>query len=147
MDSISFSSPLGPLTVYASKQGLTRLDFAAGQTRGDNLLLKRARQQLALWFAGKLQSFDLPLDLVGTQFQQAVWRELLAIPRGETRSYGQIAAKLGKPGAARAVGGACGANPLPIIIPCHRVVGSDGSLTGFGSGLDLKQKLLAMEGK
>lgn len=147
MDSISFPSPLGPLTVYASKQGLTRLDFAAGQTRGDNLLLKRARQQLALWFAGKLQSFDLPLDLVGTQFQQAVWRELLAIPRGETCSYGQIAAKLGKPGAARAVGGACGANPLPIIIPCHRVVGSDGSLTGFGSGLDLKQKLLAMEGK
>lgn len=147
MDSISLATPLGPITVFASARGVSRLEFCPGPARGANPILEQARQQLEQWFAGKRTDFDLPLDLAGTKFQLAVWRELINIPRGETRTYGQIAVALGKANGARAVGGACGANPLPIIVPCHRVVGSDGSLTGFGCGLELKEKLLALEQK
>jgi len=95
---------------------------------------------------GKPVRFNIPLDLTaGTKFQQAVWRALLKIPRGETRSYGWVAKQIGKPRATRAVGSACGANPVPIIVPCHRVIAGDGSLGGFGGGLALKRRLLALE--
>ncbi len=105
-----------------------------------------ARRQLEAYLAGERDAFDLPVRLLGTAFQVRVWTALLDIPVGETRSYGELAAALGRPGAARAVGSANGRNPIPIVVPCHRVVGADGSLTGFGGGLALKQWLLEHEG-
>lgn len=102
--------------------------------------------QLQAYFRGTLRSFDMPLDMRGTPFQREVWQALTAIPFGETRSYGQIAAQIGRPKAVRAVGAANGANPVPIIVPCHRVIGSNGKLTGYAGGLALKQQLLALEG-
>jgi len=108
-------------------------------------ILMEAEKQLRAYFAGVLRQFDLPLDLAGTPFQQRVWQELLKIPYGETRSYGQVARDMGAPAAIRAVGAANGANPVPIVVPCHRVVGANGKLTGYGGGLPLKQRLLALE--
>jgi methylated-DNA-[protein]-cysteine S-methyltransferase len=108
--------------------------------------LTRAQKQLAEYFAGKRENFDLPLKLRGTAFQQKVWKALERIPFGQTRSYGQIAKAVKSPAASRAVGAACGKNPLPIVVPCHRVVGSSGSLTGFGGGLAMKEWLLKHEG-
>jgi len=102
--------------------------------------------QLGEYFAGSRHAFDIPLDVRGTAFQRAVWSQLVRIPYGATVSYGDIAQLVGKPRASRAVGGAVGANPLPIIIPCHRVIGADGELTGFGSGLGVKEALLRLEG-
>jgi methylated-DNA-[protein]-cysteine S-methyltransferase len=102
--------------------------------------------QLREYFSRVRRTFDLSLDVRGTAFQRAVWDAVARIPYGETASYGEIARRVGKPGAARAVGAAVGANPLPIIIPCHRVIGADGSLTGYGSGLDAKERLLRLEG-
>ncbi|XAL98583.1 methylated-DNA--[protein]-cysteine S-methyltransferase [Phycisphaeraceae bacterium D3-23] len=103
------------------------------------------RRQLDAYFAGELQAFDLPLAPQGTDFQQRVWQELRKIPYGETISYGQLAQRTGDPNASRAVGNANGKNPLSIIVPCHRVIGANGQLTGFGGGLDTKRKLLALE--
>ena len=108
-------------------------------------LTDRAAQQLDEYFAGKRQQFNLPLRPLGTAFQRAVWDELLLIPYGETRSYKQIAQAIGNPNACRAVGMANNKNPISIFIPCHRVVGSSGSLTGYGGGLDMKKKLLTLE--
>jgi methylated-DNA-[protein]-cysteine S-methyltransferase len=109
-------------------------------------LIKTA-QQLALYFAGQRHDFDLPLDLSGgTEFQQAVWRALLTIPSGQTTSYGQISQSISNPMAVRAVGAAVGRNPISIIVPCHRVLGADGSLTGYAGGLDRKTALLRLEG-
>jgi O-6-methylguanine DNA methyltransferase len=110
------------------------------------LVLDAASQQLGLYFAAELQRFDLPLAPVGTDFQRQVWWALTAIPYGSTVSYGALAQRLGRPGAARAVGAANARNPLPIVMPCHRVVGADGSLTGFGGGLPAKRGLLQLEG-
>lgn len=104
-----------------------------------------ARAQMAEYFQGRRREFDLPLDPQGTAFQRTVWAALREIPYGETRSYGELAAMIGRPKAARAVGMACNRNPLPILIPCHRVVGKDGSLTGYAGGLELKQQLLELE--
>ena len=101
--------------------------------------------QLEAYFAGELTEFDIVLDLEGTEFQKRVWAELLTIPYGQTRSYGEMARNLGKPGASRAVGLANGRNPVSIIVPCHRVIGADGSLTGYGGGLDRKTHLLDLE--
>ena len=110
-------------------------------------LIKAATEQLHAYFAGKLQHFDLPLDLsAGTAFQQAVWQALLAIPFGKTTSYGALSSSIGKPLAVRAVGTAIGRNPISIIVPCHRVVGADGSLTGYAGGLDRKLAFLTLEG-
>jgi methylated-DNA-[protein]-cysteine S-methyltransferase len=110
-------------------------------------LIKEATAQLHAYFAGKLQQFDLPLDLsAGTAFQQAVWQALLAIPFGKTTSYGALSSCIGKPLAVRAVGTAIGRNPISIIVPCHRVVGADGSLTGYAGGLDRKLAFLTLEG-
>lgn len=108
-------------------------------------LLQEAEEQLTEYFAGVRREFDLPLAPKGTPFQQAVWAQLLQIPYGESCTYGQLAAALGKPSASRAVGNACRSNPLAILIPCHRVVGANGSLTGYTGGLDVKEYLLELE--
>lgn len=152
------ASPLGPLTLVASDAGLRAVLWsgddpaqaglagppAAGETGPSPVLTETARQ-LDAYFAGSLRSFDLPLDLHGTPFQQQAWLALADIPYGETRTYAEQAARLGRPAAFRAVGAANGRNPLSIVLPCHRVIGSDGSLTGFAGGLAAKRWLLAHE--
>lgn len=146
-------SPYGPLTLVATGGVLSGL-YMTGQrhrppeeTFGvpDPRPFGETTRQLDAYFAGELTEFDLPLRLEGTPFQRGVWAELVRIPYGETRSYGELAEHLGKPGASRAVGLANGRNPVGIIVPCHRVVGASGSLTGYGGGLDRKQRLLAFE--
>jgi len=107
--------------------------------------MKKAIDQLHSYFAGELEAFDLPLAPEGTPFQQSVWRNLCEIPFGKTISYGELAQRIGNPKASRAVGLANGSNPIPIVIPCHRVIGSNGKLTGYGGGLPIKEKLLALE--
>lgn len=148
----TIDTPVGGLVLLASRQGLTGVYFAhridsstlPGETC--NEILDRAEQQLGEYFAHERSDFDLPLDARGTDFQQAVWRELQRIPYGQTRSYQQIAERIGRPRSVRAVGAANGANPISVIVPCHRVIGADGSLTGFGGGLTLKRRLLTGEG-
>ncbi len=149
-------SPVGPLTLVAEDGALAAIDFGpaavasstAGAPRDDaDAALAEARRQLESYFAGKRRTFSLPLSPRGTPFQRRVWTALEAIPYGETASYGEIAAAIGAPGSARAVGAANGANPLPIVIPCHRVIGADGSLTGYGGGMERKKRLLALEAK
>ncbi|MEU0127871.1 MULTISPECIES: methylated-DNA--[protein]-cysteine S-methyltransferase [unclassified Streptomyces] len=146
-------SPYGALTLVATDGTLSGL-YMTGQrhrppeeTFGDpdTRPFGEAVRQLDAYFAGELTEFDLPLRLEGTPFQRGVWAELVRIPYGETRSYGELAEYLGKPGASRAVGLANGRNPVGIIVPCHRVVGASGGLTGYGGGLDRKQRLLAFE--
>ncbi len=139
------TTPLGPVTIVADRHSVTGLWFGRCNQSDQSPLLEEAGKQLHQWFAGQRTEFNLPINPRGTPFQLRVWGQLLKIPRGETRSYGQVAAALGSPGAARAVGRACGANPLAIIIPCHRVVGAGGGLTGFTGGLELKQQLLAAD--
>lgn len=140
-----------PLLVLASDACLLRVYFddlrpEPDWTRHDHHpVLDEARRQLEAYFSGARREFDLPLQLRGTPFQQRVWRALLEIPYGETRNYGQIACRIGAPGAARAVGGANRANPLAIVVPCHRVIAADGSLGGYGPGLHRKQHLLDLE--
>jgi methylated-DNA-[protein]-cysteine S-methyltransferase len=112
----------------------------------DHPLIRATRRQLEEYFAGKLHQFNLPLDLQGTPFQKRVWAALSAIPYGETRTYSQLARQIGAAGAARAVGSANHANPVAIVVPCHRVIGADGALTGYGGGLDRKRFLLDLEG-
>jgi methylated-DNA-[protein]-cysteine S-methyltransferase len=148
-------SPVGPLLLAASDAGLCAIEFQPSRhpvvrgpswMPGDHPLLGRARAQLDEYFAGARRAFDLPLAPVGTEFQQAVWRTLATIPYGETISYAQLATRVGRPGAARAVGAANGRNPPPTVLPCHRVIGSTGDLTGFGGGLPVKRFLLELEG-
>jgi methylated-DNA-[protein]-cysteine S-methyltransferase len=146
-------SPIGRLLLAADGAGLVRVHFQAGPHplqpaatwRHEAAPLAQAAGQLAEYFAGTRRDFELPLAPRGTAFQLAVWRALQGIPYGETVSYGELARRLGAPSAARAVGLANGANPLAIIVPCHRVIGADGSLTGFGGGLPIKRALLALE--
>ena len=149
------TTPLGTMTLAATDQGLSGVWFEGqrhypqgplGRRDDRHPELLRAQRQLGEYFAGTRSAFTLPLDLDnGTPFQQAVWRALLQIPIAITRSYAAIGTQLGKPAAARAVGAAVGRNPLSIIVPCHRVVGSDGALTGYAGGLDRKAHLLALE--
>jgi len=144
------NSPAGPLLLAVSERGLMALEFdrgdvAAAWTESREKTAACARQ-LEEYFAGRRRVFDLALDLRGTDFQKRCWHELLKIPYGETRSYADIARAIGKPAAVRAVGLANGQNPIAIIVPCHRVIGSDGSLTGYGGGLETKRKLLELEG-
>lgn len=149
-------SPLGELTLIASDLGLVavlwenddpaRVRLEAFEDAHDHPVLTNSKAQLGDYFGGKRQVFDLPLDFRGTDFQKRVWNHLLTIPFGESRSYGQIAAALGNPGGSRAVGAANGRNPISIIAPCHRVVGADGTLTGFAGGLAAKAFLLRLEG-
>ena len=148
------ATPLGPLLLVRTQDGLAGAWFEAQKhhpapigapLRDDDPLLVRAALQLAAYFEGRSTTFDVPLDLLGTPFQVDVWRELLAIAPGRTCSYGEIARKLGRPSAGRAVGAAVGRNPISVIVPCHRVVGSDGGLTGYAGGLDRKTALLRLE--
>jgi len=146
-------SPLGPLLLAADDAGLRQILFVKGRQsaqpesswEGDRSLLKETIRQLHAYFAGELENFDLQLAPEGTPFQLGVWRSLCDIPYGETISYGELAGRIGNPKASRAVGLANGSNPIPIVIPCHRVIGSNGKLTGYGGGLPIKEKLLALE--
>ena len=152
----AIDSPVGVLGLVASRRGLRAVSWRDEVSfvklpdniaeNADHPILRCAARQLAEYFAGKRISFDLPLDLRGTPFQLAAWRSLAEIPYGSTLSYGQQAALIGRPKAVRAVGRANGRNPVPIVLPCHRIVGADGSLTGFAGGLDLKLDLLRREG-
>ncbi|MGV3769624.1 MAG: methylated-DNA--[protein]-cysteine S-methyltransferase [Sphingobium phenoxybenzoativorans] len=151
------ASPVGALTLVASEKGLAAIlwqDDDPGRVRlgpvsdeADHPVLEQAARQLAAYFEGKLKVFSVPLDFRGSEFQRAVWGALLTIPFGETRSYGEIASQIGKPSASRAVGAANGRNPISIIAPCHRVIGSTGKLTGFAGGLAAKKHLLDLEAK
>jgi methylated-DNA-[protein]-cysteine S-methyltransferase len=141
-------SPLGSLTIASSDRGLVSVQFGLNMPADgviDDAANRKAVEQLQEYFEGKRTHFDLPLDVQGTPFQVSVWNELLKIPYGSTCSYIDIARSLGKPGAARAVGMANHENPIAVVIPCHRVVGSDGSLTGYAGGLHLKKQLLGIE--
>lgn len=149
-------SPIGRLRLIASETKLVGIWFEGGRdaarphpalSRRSSTMLERTRAQLEEYFAGARREFELPLDPRGTDFQRSVWRRLLQIPYGETTTYGALARELGDPGASRAVGLANGSNPIPIVIPCHRVIGANGSLTGFGGGLPIKQALLELESK
>jgi methylated-DNA-[protein]-cysteine S-methyltransferase len=149
-------SPVGELTLIASGAGLAAILWEDDDTARVRLgprvedvahpVLVETERQLGDYFVGGRETFDLPLDFHGTAFQKRVWAQLLLIPFGETRSYGAIARALGQPTATRAVGAANGRNPISIVAPCHRVIGSNGSLTGFAGGLEAKQRLLALEG-
>ena len=141
-------TPLGVLRLEQAGDSLCRVEFCTGADAParPTPLLWEAQRQLEEYFACRRQVFDLPLAGQGTAFQQQVWAELLQIPYGQVCSYGQLADRLGRPGAARAVGGACHCNSLAILVPCHRVVGANGRLTGYAGGLELKQRLLALEG-
>jgi len=149
------ASPVGKLKLVASDKGLVAVLWESDDPKrvplNDPLeekshpILVRAARQLEEYFAGKRSSFNLPLDMRGTPFQKNVWEALLAIPFGETRTYGELARRLGTPRAARAVGAASGRNPISIIVPCHRLIGSAGELTGFAGGLDAKARLLDLE--
>ena len=146
-------SPIGPLLLAGDGVRLAKVGFPNGKGRlapledwrRDDSQFGEARAQLAAYFAGELRDFDLDLTPAGTPFQLAVWQALADIPFGVTISYGELASRLGRPSASRAVGAANGANPIPIIVPCHRVIGASGALTGFGGGIDTKRWLLAHE--
>jgi len=148
-------SPVGPLLLAADDTSLQCIEFehprhpsahARSGQAGENAVLREARRQLEEYFEGTRRTFALPLAPRGTAFQQQVWMALRDIPYGETISYAQLAQRLDMPTATRAVGAANGRNPLPIVVPCHRVIGADGSLTGFGGGLPTKRFLLELEG-
>jgi methylated-DNA-[protein]-cysteine S-methyltransferase len=150
-------SPVGALTLVASDTGLIailwendrpgRVRLGALEEAPDHPVLVEAERQLGAYFAGERTRFDLPLDFRGTDFQKSVWAALLTIPFGETRSYGEIARQIGRPSASRAVGAANGRNPISIVVPCHRVIGTNGALTGFAGGLEAKELLLGIERK
>ena len=147
-------SPVGPLMLAADDAGLRHIEFRdnrhpanrADWHGGDNAVLQAAEAQLGEYFAGRRRRFELPLAPQGTPFQRQVWQALAGIPYGATVSYAQLARQIGNPAGLRAVGAANGRNPLPIVLPCHRVIGADGELTGFGGGLPVKQFLLQLEG-
>lgn len=149
----TIDSPIGPLTLAGHGSTLSVLCMAEQRHEPDRSGWRPAGggafapvvEQLAAYFAGELTRFDVEVELAGTTFQRRVWAALVTIPYGETRSYGQIAEQIGSPGAARAVGLANGRNPVSIIVPCHRVIGSSGGLIGYGGGLDRKRMLLALE--
>jgi methylated-DNA-[protein]-cysteine S-methyltransferase len=155
MNYTTIESPVGPLLLAADDAGLCFISFAGKQRavqprrewKENAKPFGEVTRQLRAYFRGELTEFDVPLNLQGTEFQLRVWNSLLKIPYGETTSYGALARELGQPNAMRAVGLANGSNPIPIIVPCHRVIGSNGSLTGYGGGLSIKEKLLALESR
>ncbi|KQO57033.1 MULTISPECIES: methylated-DNA--[protein]-cysteine S-methyltransferase [unclassified Methylobacterium] len=146
-------TPIGALLLAGADECLRCIGFPTGKGavtpradwHQDDAAFAEARRQLSAYFEGRLTRFDLELDPRGTPFQRQVWTALMDIPPGETISYGELARRIGRPSASRAVGAANGANPLPIVVPCHRVIGAAGSLTGFAGGLDTKRWLLALE--
>jgi methylated-DNA-[protein]-cysteine S-methyltransferase len=149
-------SPVGVLTLLANQHALTavlwenddpnRVKVPENITEKETEVLSETKRQLDEYFEGKRQVFELPIEMYGTDFQKMIWGELIQIPFGQTRTYGQLAKKISQPTASRAVGAANGRNPISIIVPCHRVIGNDGKLTGFAGGLDAKQTLLKLEG-
>ena len=159
--SILFDSPFGAIGLTATDVGLSHVEIrtrekpahainvsdATSETDDSNLpnVLREARIQILEYLQGDRRSFDIELDLIGTEFQKEVWRATSAIPYGETRSYGEIAHRIGRPRSGRAVGGALHVNPVPLVVPCHRVIGKNGSLVGFGGGLDMKARLIDLE--
>jgi methylated-DNA-[protein]-cysteine S-methyltransferase len=151
----TFESPVGPLLLAGDADALRLVSFESSKHaappqadwKQDNAPFAEVIRQLQAYFRGELREFDVPLALKGTEFQRRVWNALREIPYGETISYLQLAERIGNPRAVRAVGLANGSNPIPIIVPCHRVIGSDGSLTGFGGGISTKKKLLELESK
>jgi methylated-DNA-[protein]-cysteine S-methyltransferase len=151
----TFESPAGRLLLAGDAHALRHVSFESGKRpeptrpawKQNSSVFEEAIRQLQAYFRGELKEFDLPLRMEGTEFQLRVWNALRAIPYGETISYAQLARRIGNPKAVRAVGLANGSNPIPIIVPCHRVIGSDGSLTGFGGGLSTKKMLLDLESK
>jgi methylated-DNA-[protein]-cysteine S-methyltransferase len=149
-------TPLGPVRIARTAKGLAGVWFEGQKhhpgalgapLRPDDELLREAASQLRRYFAGESASFDLPLDLQGTPFQRSVWTALLRIPAGRTCSYGELAQAIGRPRAVRAVGAAVGRNPASLVVPCHRVLGQDGSLTGYAGGVQRKQSLLQLEAR
>jgi methylated-DNA-[protein]-cysteine S-methyltransferase len=155
MNCLYLETPIGPLLI-AGGDRVWRIEFPsngeprkprAGWVKSSTGALEEAARQLREYFLGSRREFDLPLAPEGTDFQRTVWRELRKIPYGQTISYGELARRIGNANASRAVGAANGANPIPIVIPCHRVIGANGKLTGFGGGLPIKEKLLALEGR
>ncbi len=150
-------SPVGTLWIATTARGVCAISFdrppgfdrlskTESPASGAGKVLREAENALSRYFAGKTDALDsVPVDAAGTEFQEQVWKELRRIPRGKTRSYGEIARAIGRPKAVRAVGAANGSNPVPIVVPCHRVIGANGTLTGYGGGLDRKEWLLAHE--
>lgn len=139
------------IRLVASKSGLQKLELHSfaepeGERNDHNTWMNLAAEELRAYFAGGLRAFSVPLDMQGTEFQRSVWNQLTKIPYGETRSYAQVAEAVRRPKAVRAVGAANGSNPVAIIVPCHRVIGSSGKLTGYGGGLPMKKRLLELEG-
>jgi len=155
MNYTTIESPVGALLLAGDEGGLRFISFAdkkrAVKPQRDwteaTKPFAEVIRQLRAYFRGELKEFDVKLNMKGTEFQMLVWKSLLEIPYGETTSYGALAKQIGKPDAVRAVGLANGSNPIPIIVPCHRVIGSNGSLTGYGGGLPIKEKLLALENR
>ena len=141
-------SPIGPITLVAEENAIVGVYFGdVGFPTSNDEVLEKCEKEIEAYFAGKLLEFTVPINAKGTPFRQKVWEALLTIPYGKVASYRDIAVQIGNPKAVRAVGGANHNNPISIIIPCHRVVGSDGSLTGYGGGLDAKKWLLELESK
>lgn len=142
------NTPIGQLGILATDTAIVKVTFGeeySGPERPENPLTREAKNQLAAYFAGQRQQFELPLEPSGTEFQHQAWKALQKIPYGETRYYAQQASLIGRPNAIRAIGAANGANPIAIIVPCHRIIGKNGSLTGYAGGLNRKQWLLAFE--
>jgi methylated-DNA-[protein]-cysteine S-methyltransferase len=144
-------TPIGAILIAGDGEAIVEIHFAGANPRPDWIrdddALREAANQLHAYFAGERSGFDLRLAPRGTDFQQSVWSALQQIPYGETTTYSTIAERIGRPAAIRAVGAANGANPIPIVIPCHRVIGANGSMTGFGGGIDVKRRLLALEAR
>ena len=143
----TMQSPIGLLTIIRDEAGVCALEFGGGNGMDDDLLLLQAQRELEEYFAGRRKVFSVPLSIHGTEFQMKVWRELMQIPYGETAAYRDIARRIGNEKACRAVGMANHANPLPVFVPCHRVVGAGGRLTGYAGGLEIKKILLEIEEK
>lgn len=145
----TFDSPIGPLEIQVSNSGVMGIHFSRAkksvQKKSTHPILQECQKQLVEYFSGKSTRFDLPLDLHGTGFQKKVWRELVKIPAGKTISYSELAKRIGNPKACRAVGQANNKNPVPLVIPCHRVIGKNGDLVGFAGRLDIKKWLIAHE--
>jgi len=148
-------SPVGRLYLAATDEGLTHILFVAQMDHEPQAvpgagaaarIVRETARQLADYFAGRRRDFDVPLAPAGTEFQRAAWKALAEVPYGETISYAELAQRMERPRAIRAVGAANGANPIPIILPCHRIIGADGTLTGYGGGLETKRRLLSLEG-
>ena len=150
MNKIIINSQIGEIAVFAENEKIIRLDLKTKE-KADSVItekvLLKAEKQLFEYFSGERKTFDLDFEFSGTEFQKSVWNELLKIPFGKTKTYGEIAKAIGKPKAARTVGSACGKNPLAIIVPCHRVLGMNGKITGFAWGTEIKEWLLGYEAK